>query len=236
MAKTNLNPKVLVISNLRTTGPLWAMNLQQLGNLNVVFEPIAENALSRFAEVIPNLIIMDVNLPDAATINLIRSLRNETTNPILLLTPDTTEGIMLAAYEAGVDQCIHKPIGPSLFQAIVKVWLKHCWTVSVEFLNPIRVGKFQLDPSERIFILENGSPIRLTNLELRLLYCLMSQPGMSMKTEDLIERLWGNCYAGDSNTLKNVVYRLRKKIEPDPARQVIIQTDASVGYRFASPG
>jgi len=234
MAKINNNPKILVISNLRTTGPLWAANLQQLAHVRVVYEPLPENALLRFAEVIPNLVIIDVDLPLGAVTQLVKNLRSETLNPILLLSKDLTESIMLAAYEAGVDQCIHKPLGPSLFQAIVKVWLRHCWTVSVDMLTPLHVGAFRLNPAERLFILRDGTQIRLTNLELRLLYCLMGQPGTSMKTEELIERMWGSSYEGDTATLKNVVFRLRKKIDPDPASPSLIQTDASVGYRFAS--
>jgi len=85
-----------------------------------------------------------------------------------------------------------------------------------------------------LVLLKNGSAAPLTNLELRLLYCLMSQPGQIVTIEELNQRVWGYTSETDNTMLKNVIYRLRRKIEADPAKPLIIQTVAGAGYRLAA--
>jgi two-component system OmpR family response regulator len=154
--------------------------------------------------------------------------------PIMLLTPARTEDFILQAYAAGVDDCMIKPVSPSLFQAKIKVWLQRSGAMSSAILNPLKVGPLQLFPSEKLVLLKNGSAAPLTNLELRLLYCLMSQPGQIVTIEELNYRVWGYTAEADNTMLKNVVYRLRRKIEADPAKPLIIQTVAGTGYKMAA--
>ena len=171
--KLGSTPKVLIVSNQQTTGPLWVFSLQQQ-KLNVALEAVPSKTLARCEVEFPDLIIMDVNLPEAQILELIRDLRAEMLTPILLLAPARTEEFVLEAYQAGVDDCIPKPVSPSLFQAKVKVWLRRFGNIPADALNPLKVGTLQLFPSERMVFLRNGSAIRLTNLELRLLYYLMN--------------------------------------------------------------
>ena len=232
-SKSELTPKVLIVSNQQTTGPLWVFSLQQQ-NLNVALEANPANTLSRCEAESPALIILDTNLPEAQTLELIQSLRAEMLTPILLLTPARTDEFVLEAYKAGVDDCISKPVSPSLFQAKVKVWLRRFGIISVDILDPIRVGTLQLFPAEKIVILKNGNTARLTNLELRLLYYLMSRPGHAVSIEELNRRIWGFIKEADNTMLKNVIYRLRRKIEADPANPQILQNVAGVGYKFVA--
>ena len=225
-------PKVLIVSNQKTTGPLWVFSLQQQ-NLNVALESIPANTLARWEKEIPDLIILDINLPEPLTLDLIGNLRAETLVPILLLTPVRSEEYVLEAYKAGVDDCLIKPVSPSLFQAKIQVWLRRSGNISIDVLNPLKVGSLQLFPSERMVFLANGSANRLTNLELRLLYYLMSRPGHTVTIEELNQRVWGYTGEADNTMLKNVVYRLRRKIESDPANPLLIQTVSGVGYRLA---
>lgn len=231
--KLKLSPKVLVVSNLRTTGPLWVMSLESMLRVNVVFEPVPENTILRWVAEIPDLIIFDVNLTGANLLTLIKDLRLETVNPILLFTSNPSEEFQVEAYQAGVDECVLKPLGTSLFHSKIKAWLRRTGNIPVETLDPLRAGGIQLFPAERHAMLANGSLVRITNLEIRLLYCLMSQPGRSVATEGLIQRVWGSSGEADSAVLKNIVYRLRQKIETDPANPQVIQTVTGVGYRFA---
>jgi DNA-binding response OmpR family regulator len=226
-------PKVLIVSNQQTTGPLWVFSLQQQ-KLNVVLEAVPTNTLARFEKETPDLIILDINLPEAQTLDLIRDLRAETLTPIMLLASARTEEFALESYKAGVDDFLSKPVSPSLFQAKVNVWLRRFGTTSVDFLNPIKVGTLQLFPAEKMVFLKNGSAVRLTNLELRLLYYLMNRPGQIVTIEELNQRVWGYTSEADNTMLKNVVYRLRRKIEADPANPLIIQTVTGVGYRMAA--
>lgn len=229
--KSGLTPKVLIVSNQQTTGPLWVFSLQQQ-NLNVLLEALPSNTLARWEAESPDLIILDINLGEEQTLELIQSLRAEMLTPILLLSPTRTDEFVLEAYMAGVDDYMSKPLSPSLFQAKVKVWLRRFGSISVDALDPISAGAIQLFPSEKIAILKNGSTVRLTNLELRLLFYLMSRPGLTVTIEELNRRVWGYSKESDSTMLKNVIYRLRRKIEVDPANPQILQNVAGVGYKF----
>ena len=226
-------PKVLVVSNQQTTGPLWVFSLQ-MQKLNVLLEADPTRTLQRCEAESPDLIILDINFPESQTLELIKSLRAEMLTPILLLSPVRSEEYVIETYKAGVDDCMPKPVSPSLFQAKVKVWLRRFGSVSADNLNPLKVGTLQLFPAERMVMLKNGGVVQLTNLELRLLYYLMNRPGQIVTIEDLNQRVWGYTAEADSTMLKNVVYRLRRKIEADPANPLIIQTVVGVGYKLAA--
>lgn len=227
----NFTPKVLVVSNSMTTGPLWAYSLQEQ-NFDVVMEPNPTKILRRWAEEVPNLIVVDINTVEPTLLSMITSLREESVVPVLFLTQNKPEEYILQAYDAGVDECVIKPISPSLFHAKIKAWLRRSSSVPMYALDPLKVGKVNLVPSERAMVVDNGSPIHLTNLELRLLYLLMGRPGRTVSAEEIIQRVWGYGEEADNTVLKNTIYRLRKKVEIDPANPLIIQTVASVGYRF----
>jgi DNA-binding response OmpR family regulator len=231
--KLVLGPRVLIVSNQQTTGPLWAFSLQQQ-SLHVVLEADPSKTLQRCEMETPDLIILDISLPEAQTLDLVRSLRAEMITPILLLTPARAEEYIVEAYNAGVDDYMLKPVSPSLFNAKVKVWIRRSWSATTSTLDPVKIGGMHVFPSERLIIRDNGQPIHLTNLELRLFYYLMSRAGQTVTTEELNQRVWGYTGEVDNTMLKNVVYRLRRKIEADPANPQIIQTVAGVGYKLAS--
>ena len=226
-------PKVLIVSNRPTTGPLWVFSLQQQ-KLNVALETTPSNAFPRWEKEIPDLILLDMNLPKAPTLELIKSLRGEMLIPILLLASAWSEEDVLEAYQAGIDDYLAKPVSPSLLQAKIQVWLKRSASISIDILNPIKVGTLQLFPSEKTILLKNGGAARLTNLELRLLYYLMNRPGQIVTIGELNQKVWGYSAEADNTMLKNVVYRLRRKIESDPTNPLIIQTIAGMGYRLAA--
>jgi DNA-binding response OmpR family regulator len=226
-------PKVLVVSNQQTTGPLWVFSLQQQ-QLNVLLEADPTRTLQRCELEAPDLIILDINFPEAGTLDLIRSLRTEMLTPILLLTPVRSEEYVIETYKAGVDDCMIKPVSPSLFQAKVKVWLRRFGSLTANQMEPVKVGTLQLFPAERMVMLKTGGVVQLTNLELRLLYYLMNRPGQIVTTEELNQKVWGYTAEADNTMLKNVVYRLRRKIEADPANPLLVQTVVGVGYKLAA--
>ena len=225
-------PKVLIVSNRPTTGPLWVFSLQQQ-KLNVVLESNPSQALQRWEKEIPDLLILDVTLPEVQTLELIKSLRAEMLIPILLMAPAWTEANVLAAYEAGIEDFLVKPVSPSILQAKIRVWLKRSASVSLGVLNQIKVGTLQLFPSEKTILVGNRA-VRLTNLELRLLYYLMNRSGQIVTIEELNQKVWGYSAEADNTMLKNVVYRLRRKIEHNPANPLIIQTVTGMGYKLAA--
>ena len=135
---------------------------------------------------------------------------------------------MLEAYEAGVDECVLKPIHPLLFEAKIKAWLRR----ACGYARSAQGWKFPSDPFGSGLGAWQKQPIHLTNLELRLLYYLMGRPGRTVSTEELCRRVWGHGAGGDVATLKNLVYRLRHKIEAEPAHLHYVHTVVSVGYQF----
>jgi len=231
--KLVLGPRVLIVSNQQTTGPLWVFSLQQQ-NLHVALEADPSKTLLRCEMETPDLIILDITLPEAQTIDLIKSLRAEMVTPIILLTPPRAEDHIITIYSEGVDDYLIKPVNPSLFNAKVKVWLRRSWSATTSTLDPVKIGGMHLFPNERMVIRDNGQPVHLTNLELRLLYYLINRAGQTVTTEELNQRVWGYTDEVDNTMLKNVVYRLRRKIEVDPANPLIIQTVTGVGYKLAA--
>jgi two-component system response regulator MtrA len=215
------------------TGPLWAFSLEGQ-KFTVVTEANPLKTLRRWAEEVPNLILLDINTQEPTVLNMVRSLREESVVPVLLITSNKPEEYILEAYDAGVDECIIKPISASMFQAKIKAWLRRSWSVPMYALDPLKVGKVQLIPDHRAVTIDNGPQIRLTNLELRLLYILMSRPGRPVSTDELIQRIWGYGKEADSSMLKNLMYRLRRKIEIDSTNPAIIQTVPAAGYKFLS--
>jgi DNA-binding response OmpR family regulator len=226
-------PKVLVVSNSLTTGPLWAYSLQER-KFDVIMEPNPAKLLRRWAEETPNLIVLDFGAPERPILNMVRSLREESVVPVILLTSSKEEEYVLEAYDSGVDEYILKPISPSLFHAKVKAWLRRSWSVPTGALDPLKVGKVHLIPAEQSVAIDDHSPIHLTSLELRLLFILMSRPTRTVAAEELIQRVWGYSGEADHTVLKNVIYRLRRKIEAEGSDPPLIQTVAGVGYKFVS--
>jgi len=231
--KLEFVPKVLIVSNQQTTGPLWVFSLQQQ-RMNVALEAVPANTLARCEAESPDLIILDITQSETLTLELIKTLRAEMLTIIVLLTPARSEEYVIEAYKAGVDDCILKPVSPSLFQAKIKVWLRRSGSLyATDPMSPLKVGSLQLFPSEKMVLLKTGGAVRLTNLELRLLYYLMNRPGQTVTTEELNQGVWGYNGEADNTMLKNVVYRLRRKIESDPANPLIVQTITGVGYKLA---
>lgn len=222
--------KVLVVSDDPDTGRIWSYLLREKG-LGVQLASSAEEALRIWNEYIPDLIVIDTHF-DLDGIQATLLLRAEAIAPILLFTPHNNEAHILEAYHAGVDECAVKPVSPALFWVKVRAWLRRAWTVPAEGLDSLQAGALRLDPAKRQVMLGTEEAIKLTNLEFRVLHLLMSHPGWVMKTDDIVQRVWGFYGNGDSNLLKNVVYRLRRKIDPDPNNPRFIYTEAGLGYRF----
>jgi DNA-binding response OmpR family regulator len=225
---TPISGHVLHVSDDREVGGIWAYALRQMG-LAVTLATSAVDAWAKWEQDTFDLIVIDVFGPELDGIGLVRKLRAEVANPILLFTPNREEAHTLQAYQAGVDECVVKPVSPSLFLAKVRVWMRRTWTVPTGALQVLQVGSLSLDPARRVVVLEDGSSAKLTNLEFRLLHVLMIHAGQTLPADLIIDRVWGYS-AGDSSLLKNVVYRLRHKIEPHPGQPRYIQTVAGSGY------
>jgi len=190
------------------------------------------NITQRLSEITPDLLVIEIESVQSTGLDIIRKVRREVVIPILLLTSIDSDDFLLEAYDAGVDDCILKPISPHLLRAKFKAWLRHSWSMPVGLLDPLVVGKARLIPTDRTIVIDNFEPVHLTNLEFRMLYYLLGRRNHIMTTEELCQRIWLDRDGGDARALKNVVYRLRRKIEENPQDPYYLRTVAGVGYEF----
>ena len=223
-------PKIFVVCDQKDTAPVWGYVLRQRG-LIVILEASLEKAMDRWSAEMPDLVIIDLNVEHQARMELYQKFRAVSVAPILLFLPTYHETEILEAYNAGVDDVVVKPVSPAIFLAKILAWVRRSWTVPVDNLSLVKAGKHRLDPARRCLVDPDSIEIKLTNLEFRLLHLLMSQPGFVFSLEEIIESIWGGYDSGDQVLLKNVVYRLRKKIEDDPGRPLFLQTGPG-GYSF----
>jgi DNA-binding response OmpR family regulator len=223
-------PKVFVVCDRSDTAPVWGYILRQRG-LTVILETSLEKAVDRWSTEMPDLIVIDIDVAHQDPMELYKKFREVSVAPVLLFLPTHHETQILEAYAAGVDEVVVKPISPAIFRAKIMAWVRRGWTVPLAGLSLVKAGSHRLDPARRCMINPDGLEIKLTNLEFRLLLLLMSRPAHVFSVDDIIQSIWGGYGNGDQVLLKNVVYRLRRKIEADPSHPLLLQTGLG-GYSF----
>jgi DNA-binding response OmpR family regulator len=130
-----------------------------------------------------------------------------------------------------VDECVIKPISPAVFLAKIQAWARRGRSSGSHVAASSSIITLRLDPARRSAVSSTGQEVKLTNLEFRLLRLLMSRPGQVFTTDDIIQNVWGSQGDDDAALLKNVVYRLRKKLENETGGAYSIQTWPG-GYSF----
>ena len=226
-----MKPKILIISDEPETAKIWGFSLSQVG-MDVRLIGIHEDAMQTWSEELPDIIIIEDFNAEVEELDLCRQLRMETVVPILYLTAKPEEGFLLETYRAGADETIPFPITPRLFQAKVKAWLRQTQSLPLAALEELKRNGFLLNVESRKLTTLTGQVIHLSVLESRLLYILFSAPGKAFEANKLIERIWGYYGEGNNNLLKVLIYRLRRKIEPDPSKPRYLVTVGNLGYKF----
>ncbi len=224
-------PKVLLSSNSLSSGLIWQFRLQAK-NVSILMEPNLSMVVERALLENPDLILLDFGLLDDAAFQAVRKLREQQACPLIVLLGTRDAASALKVYEIGVDDCIVKPVEVELFIAKVNAWLRRRMVMPVEMLNPLRVGQVYLDPPGKVLTVDGGIIIRLTNIEVRLLYVLMSHVGRTLQTDALISLVWKEKEEVCRAILKNTIYRLRLKLESHPANLHCIYTVTGFGYKF----
>jgi DNA-binding response OmpR family regulator len=226
---TSPTAKIMVVSDDPQIAAVWVFALQQIG-LQTSLASLGEEALESWNVDLPDLVVVDSHAWQMEDIEFCRRLRSETIIPIMLFTSQNDEYYLLEGYKAGIDEVVAQPVSPRLFLAKVRAWLRHVQETPISGMENLCVGDLQLDPDHRLLRIGGNGLVHLTHLETRLLYQLMSHPRRTLETPVLVERVWGRYGEGDSALLKNLVYRLRRKIEPDPSRPRYLLTEGAIGY------
>ena len=222
---------VLIVCNEPSTAPVWGYMIREK-KLHAVIETDPQNTIKRCEELEPALTIFDLNLHHSKILDLCLTLRGLCENPILLFLPSYDENSILEYYDAGIDDCVVKPVSPAVFYAKVRAWLRHSRQEPVDAMLELCIENIRLDPSKNVLILNNGREINLTDLEVRFLHLLMSRPDYVFDSESIVNQVWGLYGEQDVTLLKHVVYRLRRKLGDDPDDPRWIQTWHGKGYSF----
>jgi DNA-binding response OmpR family regulator len=187
-------------------------------------------ALRIFELELPNLVILDINLPSGSGFDVCRSIRGRSAVPIMMLTARGDEEDLVRALELGADDYLTKPFSPRTLLARVRALLRRA---GIEAGDTVEAGRVSLDLEAHAISIGGGAPIRLTRLETRLLQILVAQAGHVVSAERLLAHVWGHRGSGDRQLLKQLVHRLRQKLEKEePASADLLHTEAGVGYRL----
>jgi two-component system KDP operon response regulator KdpE len=198
----------------------------------VVPAATAREALDTAALRRPDAAIVDLVLPDGDGVDVCRALREWSELPIVVLSAVGDEAEKVRALNAGADDYVTKPFGPSELIARLNAALRRA--APGDHAEPVlTAGGLTLDLMAHEVRLD-GKPVHLTPIEFNLLQTLMLNRRRLMTHRTLLTEVWGSAYAGDTQTLRVHVANLRRKIERDPAAPRYITTDAGVGYRFTA--
>ena len=226
--------KVLVVDDDADLRAVVAFALRDAGYL-VVEAGDGAAALGRAGAELPDLVILDLNLGDADGLELIARLRAREggARPVLVLSVRSAEEDMVRALDLGADDYLTKPFSPRTLLARVRALLRRSGAGHPESLV---AGPLSVDLDRRLATVAGGPPIRLPPLELRLLQFLVARAGQTVPADRLLVHVWGGRGEGDRQLLKQLVHRLRQKIEPDPLAPSFVVTVAGEGYRFEAAG
>jgi DNA-binding response OmpR family regulator len=222
----------LVVDDDRVLADLIAFTLRREG-FQVVQAHDGETGLRRWQEERPSIIILDVNLPRRDGFAVCRAIRQEDDVPIILLTVREEEDDIVHGLSLGADDYILKPFSPRQLVARMQAVLRR--TGRGEQAAVFQAGPLTLDTNRRDLRIVSGEAISLTLLENRLLHFLMLNAGHIMPAEEIIAHVWG-AEGGDKDMLRQLVHRLRSKIEPDPANPIYIETVPGLGYGLVNFG
>jgi len=195
-----------------------------------VYEAVTgEEALQCVINKRPDLIILDIGLPDISGIEVTEKIREWSAIPILILTVQETEKTKIAALDAGADDYLTKPFGVGELMARMRAMMRRVHEPTTE---PVfRSGSLCLDMAKRV-VMVDGEQISLTPTEYDLLKILAQGAGKVLTHTQVIQAVWGETYLAEPHLLRVNISNLRKKIENDPSRPRLIVTEPGVGYRL----
>lgn len=181
----------------------------------------------------PDLVVLDLGLPDGDGIDFIKDFRTWSDIPVVVLSARTAEADKVAALDAGADDYLIKPFGAAELLARVRAHLRRRFRAGTSGQAVFEFGDVRVDFGKRI-VEKNGQQIHLTPIEFRLLAYLVANPDSVLTHRQLLKAVWGPSHIDDSHYVRVYMGHVRKKIEDDPTRPKYILTESGVGYRFVT--
>ncbi|OGO35968.1 MAG: DNA-binding response regulator [Chloroflexi bacterium RBG_16_57_11] len=222
--------KILVVDDKAELRTLLKQYLTQEG-FEIVTASNGQEALFVARHEKPDLILLDIMMPEMSGFEFIRSFSREAETPIILLTAKLDENDKVLGLELGADDYITKPFSPRELTARVRAILRRMEKASAP-QELLRLGDISLDRAGRMLSVR-GQAVDLTPSEFELLATLMAAPGRVFSRLEILDRLQGAAYEGYERTIDVHIRNLRTKIEPDPSNPHYIETVYGAGYRFA---
>ena len=195
--------------------------------------PDGRAGLAAFAEREPDLVLLDLRLPDLSGFEVCRSLRANSIVPIIIVTAQTDTYDLVAGLEAGADDYVTKPVVPKELAARIRAALRrvHLHESTASSTSVSRFGDIEVRREQGI-VLKSGQELNLTKTEYRLVCEFADHANMVLSRDQLLERVWGYEYLGDSRLVDAHVRRLRVKVEDQPDDPKLIVTARGIGYRM----
>jgi|ERR1700683_344406 DNA-binding response OmpR family regulator len=219
--------KVLIADDDADLRELIAFTLTQAGYF-VLKAGDGPAALRLFTQEAADLVVLDINMPGMSGFEVCEAIRRDSRVPVMMLTVRGEEEDLVRALGLGADDYLTKPFSPRTLLARAKALLRRA---GMDAAAPLAAGRVTLDLQEHTVAIGPAAPVRLTPLELRLLQMLLANAGRTVTSERLLVQVWGHKSGGDRQLLKQLVHRLRHKIEADPAAPALLRT-AAVGYKL----
>jgi two-component system KDP operon response regulator KdpE len=228
---TSPNPVVVVIEDDPPMRRFLRTSLRTQG-FQVFEAETGQRGLVEAGSRKPDLIIVDLGLPDMDGVEVVRALREWTTLPIIILSARSAEQHKIEALDAGADDYLTKPFGLGELLARMRVALRH------SALNPqsgesdlFNIGGLSVDLQKRLVSVD-GNPVHLTPTQYRLLSVLVKHAGRVLTHRQILSAVWGPSYLDNAHYLRIYMSQLRQKLEADPTRPQYLLTESGVGYRL----
>ena len=228
----NQRPRILLVEDERAITEPLAEALEREGFVPAVAGTAAE-AMEKATDSAPDLVLLDIGLPDGSGLDVCRELRRQTEVPIIMLTARGAEADRVAGLELGADDYIVKPFSAREVMARVRAVLRRTGSApSGDGAERIEIGELTLDTAKHEARLRD-EPLELSRKEFELLRVLMEDAGSVITREALIEEVWDMNWFGSTKTLDVHVSGLRRKLDDDPKEPRYIHTVRGVGFRFS---
>ena len=224
---------ILVVDDEPTLRETLAETLEADG-FRVVTAADGREALARFREHRPELVVLDLMLPELSGIEVCRIIRQESGVPILMLTAKSSELDKVLGLELGADDYVTKPFSLRELSARIRALLRRAEQPPAEGSTTVSLGDLTVDLAGHR-LLRDGAPVPMKPKVFELLAFLLRHPGQVFSREQLLEQVWGYDYAGETRTVDVHVHWLRSAIEPDTAAPALVQTVRGVGYVLRRP-
>jgi DNA-binding response OmpR family regulator len=223
--------KALIVEDDPTLADVIAFTLRREG-FHVIQALDGEMALQRWTEDEPDIIILDINLPKMDGFSVCKKIRERSDTPIIMLTVRGDEDDILRGLDSGADDYITKPFSPRQLVARARAVLRRVDRIHIP--STFNIGDLKFDQDRREVQVGGQEPVQLTQLEGKLLEILIRNAGHVITTNQIIEYVWG-LEGADRDMVRQVVHRLRSKIESDPSNPSYIETVPGIGYGLTLP-